>query len=432
VSATGARTVDPVGGIRPDHLLTAEGLAATGAVGPIEVLVGVPTLNHARSVVSVLTPLLTGVSRDLGALKSAILVADAGSQDGTLDVVRAFKETALPPTTVAVAPCVRTAGPPRRGRAILAILAAARHLAARAVAVVDADLTSVAPEWVTGLVDPVLRGDADYVSPSYTLAAAEGTLTTNLLAPFARALYGRRVQQLAGGCAGLSARFAGAVLDGDPAEADGADHGVCMRLAIEALAGGYPVTETYLGLKRVDPVTTPDLTAALMGTVGPLFQLMERHRMAWQATTGSVPVPRRDGPPASAPPPAEPPPPEPKVERMVRAFRLGLKDLLPVWGEVMPEETLGQLYPLGVVDADEFAFPAPVWARVVSDFALAYHARSLPRDHLLRALTPLYLGRVAGFLSEVRGGSPSRIVERLEALGRAFEAEREYLRARWR
>jgi hypothetical protein len=39
---------------------------------------------------------------------------------------------------------------------------------------------------------------------------------------------------------------------------------------------------------------------------------------------------------------------------------------------------------------------------------------------------------VAGFLSEVRGGPPARVAERLEALGRAFEAEREYLKARWR
>jgi hypothetical protein len=323
--------------------------------------------------------------------------------------------------------CLRQAGTPRRGRAVLAILAAARHLGARAVVFVDADLTSVLPAWVGELADPIRQGGADYVAPRYTLGAAEGTLTTNLLAPLARALYGKRLQQLAGGCAGLSARLADAMLTGGLAEASGALHGVEVQLAVEALAAGHAVVEAYLGLKRVDPATAPELTAALMGTVGPLFHAMERHRAVWQATTSSVPVPRRDGLPAVTPPPAFP-----QVESMVRAFRLGLKDLLPVWSEALPEETLAQLYPLGVREADEFAFPAPVWARVVSDFALAYHSRSLPRDHLLRALTPLYLGRVAGFLSEVRGGAPERVTDRLEALGRAFEAEREYLKARWR
>jgi hypothetical protein len=323
--------------------------------------------------------------------------------------------------------CLRHAGAARRGRALLAILAAARHLGARAAVYVDADLTSVTPAWAGQLADPIRRGDADYVSPRYTLGAAEGTLTTNLLAPLARALFGRRLQQLVGGCAGLSARLVGAVLDGRPAELAGALHGLEVHVAVEALAGGHAVVETYLGLKRVDPATAPELSAALMGTVGPLFQTMEPHRAAWQAATSSSPVPQRGSLPAVTPPPASP-----QVERMARAFRLGLKDLLGVWSEVLPEDTLGQLYPLGVREADDFAFPAGVWARVVSDFALAYRSRSLPRDHLLRALTPLYLGRVAGFLSEVRGGAPERVADRLEALGRAFEAEREYLKARWR
>jgi hypothetical protein len=415
------------GGIRLDHLVTAEGLAAIEAAGPVELLVGVPTLNHVRSIDRVLTPLLAGVAGNGTAPKSALVVADAGSQDGTLDAVQAFRGSASGPTPMIVVSCPRVAGAPLRGRALLAILATARQLAARGVAVVDADLTSVLPAWVSGLLDPVRRNEADYVAPSYTLGAAEGTLTTNLLAPLARALYGKRIQQLVGGCAGFSARFASAVLEAGAGDVDGALHGVEVRLAVEALAGRHAVVESYLGLKRVDPVTAPDLTAALMGTVGPLFQLMDRHRAVWQSTTASVAVPRHEGLPVVAPAPATP-----QVERMVRAFRLGLKDLLPVWSEVMPEETLGQLYPLGVRDPDEFAFPAPVWARVVSDFALAYHSRSLPRDHLLRALTPLYLGRVAGFLAEVSAGTPTRVADRLEALGRAFEAEREYLRTRWR
>jgi hypothetical protein len=117
---------------------------------------------------------------------------------------------------------------------------------------------------------------------------------------------------------------------------------------------------------------------------------------------------------------------------MVRAFHLGLKDLLPVWEQVMPDDTLRQLYPLGLLEPDEFSFPAPLWARVACDFAVAYHERRLPRDHLLRALTPLYLGRVAAFVSEVQAGPPARVAEALEQVGRAFEAEKPSLSARWR
>ena len=72
------------------------------------------------------------------------------------------------------------------------------------------------------------------------------------------------------------------------------------------------------------------------------------------------------------------------------------------------------------------------WARVAVDFAVASHERRLPRDHLLRALTPLYLGRVAAFLREVHAVPPARVPALLDILARAFEAEMESLAARWR
>ena len=120
------------------------------------------------------------------------------------------------------------------------------------------------------------------------------------------------------------------------------------------------------------------------------------------------------------------------LDRMVRAFRLGLKDLLPVWEQILTEETLGSLYPLGLLAPDEFTLPAPQWARIVADFAVAHHERRLPRDHLLRALTPLYLGRVAAFVRETEAGPPSAVPDVIERVGLAFEAERATLAARWR
>ena len=98
----------------------------------------------------------------------------------------------------------------------------------------------------------------------------------------------------------------------------------------------------------------------------------------------------------------------------------------------MPEETLAHLYPLGILAGEDFRFPPPLWARVVSDFAVAFHERRLPREHLLRALTPLYLGRVAAFLLQANAVSPSRFPDLLEDIGRAFEGEKDSLRARWR
>jgi hypothetical protein len=46
-------------------------------------------------------------------------------------------------------------------------------------------------------------------------------------------------------------------------------------------------------------------------------------------------------------PPAGALPGDVRPDRMVRAFHLGLKDLLPLWEQALSDETLTQLYPLG-------------------------------------------------------------------------------------
>jgi hypothetical protein len=154
---------------------------------------------------------------------------------------------------------------------------------------------------------------------------------------------------------------------------------------------------------------------------------MDRHRSAWSATRGSASLPAVGGPAAILPETGDA-----SVDRMVRAFKLGLKDLLPVWEQAMPEETLGRLYPLALLGPEDFSLPPDLWARIIADFAVAYHERQLPREHLLRALTPLYLGRVAAFLREASAAPSARVTGILDTLGRAFEAEKPSLDARWR
>ncbi len=70
--------------------------------------------------------------------------------------------------------------------------------------------------------------------------------------------------------------------------------------------------------------------------------------------------------------------------------------------------------------------------QVVYDFALAYHERVVHREHLLKALTPLYLGRTASFVMEYRESSPEQVELGIEEVCRAFETHKPYLVERWR
>ncbi len=400
-------------------------LAALAAAGPVDVVAGVHVVNQARHVADVLDAVAAALEAQSASRRTGVLVADAESQDGTADAVRAWCESsgAGPPRG-----WLDVVAPKHRGRAIFALLRAAQRLDAQAVLLVDADLTGVRADWLGALLEPVLREEADYVSPAYSRSVSEGTLTTNLLAPLTRALYGARIQQVMGGCAALAGAALGSWLEAGVETGDWQPHGAELWLTTAAVASGARLVEVQLDRKLVTPGgPQPDLATILVRTVGPLFALMERYQAAWQDRTGSAAVPRR-GDPSLVHPDAR----TPAIEQMVHAFDLGLKDLLPIWEQIMPESTLARLYPLAFVDPDEFRLPPPLWARVVSDFAVAYHERRLPRDPLLRALTPLYLGRVAAFIVEARVTPLARIPESFDKIGRAFEAEKEHLVARWR
>jgi hypothetical protein len=56
----------------------------------------------------------------------------------------------------------------------------------------------------------------------------------------------------------------------------------------------------------------------------------------------------------------------------------------------------------------------------------------MARDHLLRALTPLYLGWLGSFIQETERSTPMGVEARLERLGFSYEAQKQYLISRWR
>lgn len=412
-------------GPRLRSVLPPESLAGLTGLGPVNLVAGIHASSQARHVVEVLEAVAGGLEKHFPTRRAAVVVACAGPPSAASDVVRAWSQAA---SSGPVRRCLEFAVPAHRGRAILGLLVAARELGAEGCALVDADLAAIAPEWLEALLAPIVRGEADYVSPAYSRAVSEGTLTTNLLAPFTRALYGKRLQQPAGGCAALSRHLLAQSLERGVDDERWTAHGMELWLTTEALVSGAAIVEAHLGRKPAPTgASQPDLATILVQTVGPLFTLSERHHTVWQDIRGSAAVPRwGDAPTVDAGASAA------RADRMVRAFKLGLKDLLPVWEQIIPDTTLGRLYPLDLLAPDEFRFPPALWAQVVSDFAVAYHERRLPRDHLLRALTPLYLGRVAAFLLEAQVTAPGVVSDVIETIGQAFEAEKEGLVARWR
>ena len=96
------------------------------------------------------------------------------------------------------------------------------------------------------------------------------------------------------------------------------------------------------------------------------------------------------------------------------------------------EGLAGQIIALDIQDPEEFRFPPALWVQTVYDFALAYHNQTLHREHMLKALTPLYLGRTASFVLETQHGDSLEVERTVETLCREFEVSKSYLVEQWR
>jgi hypothetical protein len=166
---------------------------------------------------------------------------------------------------------------------------------------------------------------------------------------------------------------------------------------------------------------------ALARLVGPVFHDMELRADRWQRVDGSGPVASFGEPGLLADEPVRV-----DVADLVAKFHLGLRELDGVWGLVLPPATRLALRRVAAAPADTLRIDDALWARVVYDFAVAHYTRAMERGQLLRSMTPLYLGWVAGFVNDVRGLDGSGTEARIETLCAAFEREKRYLIGRWR
>ena len=397
-----------------------------------EVVIGIITSNDKPTI----GPLVRAASRGIEqlGLTGCIVIADAGSTDGTVEEAVAAGDgvrTVVP--TEYARPVLQRLSAPYHGligrpAAIRALLRAASDRGARATTVLDGSLTNVAPDWFCRLLQPVLADHYDYVSPYYVRHAYEGAITKSIVYPLFRALYGSQVRQPAAGEFGCSSALATHLLDQISWERDDAETGIDIWLAAAAVSRSFRVCEADLGGRTHAPRQgAPDLATTLTQVVGAVFEEVEAQASIWQRVRGSTPVPTYGDPVQ-----ADPHEVSINVEATIEAFRLGCRALAEVWGWVMAPRTILQLGKLSAMPPDLFRMPDELWAQIVYDFALAYRARQMSREHLLGSMAPLYLGWLAAFVLDLPNGTPRTADERIETLCLAFENKKPYLIGGWR
>jgi len=417
-----------------DRLVDKEVRKRLEEIGEVDILVGIPSYNNARTIGHVVKAVHAGLAKYFPDAKAVLVNSDGGSKDGTREIVANTDlenlETILVDHPVFPINKIVTnyTGIPGKGSAFRLIFRIAELLHASACCVVDSDLRSITPEWIELLIDPMLRRGFDYVAPLYKRHKYDGTITNSIVYPITRALYGQRIRQPIGGEFGFTGRLASHYLSKEVWDTDVARYGIDIWMTTTAICDGFKVCQSYLGAKihdAKDPAA--NLTSMFTQVVGAVFDLMETYARVWTEMHGSKPVPTFGFPYEVGLEPVRV-----NVDPMISNFALGVRELRSVWEPVVGNKCYERLTAcLAVEDLRQFRFPEELWVQCVYDFAVAHHRHVWPRDQLLGSMIPLYLGRTASFVLETEESSADEVEAKIEGLCQLYESMKSHLIEHW-
>jgi glycosyltransferase involved in cell wall biosynthesis len=414
-----------------DGVLREEAQERVREIGHADIVVGIPSYNNAGTIGHVVETVRMGLARYYPLAKSVIVNADGASTDGTPDLAApaAAGGTADAPGRPGIrAISTPYQGIPGKGSAVRTILELACDVGASACAVVDADLRSITPEWVGLLIGPVTDSGFDYVAPLYRRHKYDGTITNSVIYPLTRALYGKCVRQPIGGDFGFSGRLARFYLSKrDVWESSVARFGIDVWVTTTAIAEGFRVCQSFLGSKIHD-FKDPGVHLATMlyQVVGAAFDLMETYAGVWKRACRSESVQTfgvvRETPiePVAV-----------NVPGMMERFRLGAQELADLWETILGREIVSFLKKLASLGEKDFFLPDDLWTEIIYRSAVSAHRKVINKEHLLKSLATLYIGRTASFVIETRRDDAAAVEEKIERLCLAFEEKKPFLVKSW-
>ena len=402
--------------------------------GTSDIVIGVPSFNHAATIGHVLKTANQGLRECFPSARSIIVNVDGGSNDGTVEQARhsvrdenELLQVPYRPSPIQDYSPVQS-GIPSKGNALRHIFEAARMLGARACAVFSPEIKNFSPDWVGSLIQPVLAEKCDYAGACYARQKFDGAITSGIVYPMTRSLYGKRIRYVIGGEFCSSQNLFNHLLSQEVWEGSTTLFGIDIWMTTEAVCSGFRAAQVFLGKRVREPMEpAADLSSVLKQILGVMFTEMEKNARIWQRVRGSESIPifgKEDGVDAT--------PVVVDAGRMIDSYKLGFKNLFELWSLVLPPAALLELKKLTQRPNGDFQFPDLLWSHIIYDFAVAFHLKTMNRDHLLSALTPLYLGWVASFVLQMQEADGSQVDARIEALCLRFEAEKPYLISRWR
>jgi hypothetical protein len=399
-------------------LLDDELLSDLGAAGSSDVVVVLPTRNHAPSVQSAVGAVLWAFAEPFVRERTLLLCLDAGSSDETLAILRSFQHGkggfgANGYVLRSIHQIVASFSPlATRGELLQVAFTASELTRARGLVVLDPAARELDGPSVERWIGSVLALDNDYVKPRFPRSELDGPLVTQILSPLLGAIYGAVLHEPADTQLACSAKFVAAVASSPIWSSEFRGLGGDVLLSALALRGGFRLRELSglgRGPLRTTSVSFSDVFRDLVGAA------------LWSVARDPAGL-RREGDVreiASEGPPLGDAVGEGHfdVEQLRASLRLGVDALEPLWRAVLEEPLLRALTraAVGSEPLDD-----ELWAGIVFAVVGAAARRVAPTARLAQMLESIYLGRVAALAT--RRASTGHLERPDTALLAAFRA----------
>ena len=397
-------------------------------IGGADVMVAIPAYNNEQTISLVMKTAAEGLSTFFADMRSVIFVCEGGSLDETKNVARM---TDIGMTVNKIVGTYR--GEAGKGNALRAVFNAALDLGVKGLALIDADMRSLTPDWVNNLLSPVVREEFGFVAPFYKRYKYDGTITNLLIYPLVTSLYGKKLRQPIGGDFGMSAGFIEMLAKQDVWDVFVGQFGIDIWMTISAITGGAKICQANLGAKvhsAKDPAFS--LGPMYMQVLSTVFRSMNKFQDFWREKNIVEDVPVK-----GTAVPWEPEAIPISVTRLVEEFNLGMAHFSAIYREILSKDTYMRLeqiarsevcHPEGYCD---FHMPPDLWARIVYDIAVVFNCWTGNTHKLIDLSSPLYFGMVASVANRTVDLDHAGTEQVVDDILRSFVNEKVYMRERW-
>lgn len=393
-------------------------------VGTADIVVGIPTYKHARTLARVMKAAAEGLARDFNGLKTVITVVDGGSPDDTVAVANQVPIAA--PVKRLVASYQGVQG---KGSAVRTIFEIARTLRARVILILEADLQSITPDWIEKLARPILENQYQLALPHYVRPLPDGAMTDLLAYPLTRLLYGADVRQPMGGEYALSAELAHRITTRDVWETDVARHGIDIWLSTVSINDNVKMCQVRLGVKLDDSrELLLSFDPTFVQAIGTLFRMMDIYKRRWQEGQQARTAPFFGNGVVNEP--IRPWIPSVSTAALGDAFAAGSRRYTRLLKTALTPSTRNAIKELSDSPDGATRFNAKLWARTVYDFATVYNQGEGDPDKVVAALLPLYYARCATIMHETNL-EPAAVESAVQEQAKQFAIEKPYLVHLW-